>query len=242
MRFGLSLPNVGEPGKDLVLADPWVVLGAIAARTSRIKLGTSVTPIPRRRPWKLAKEITTLDHLPGGWVIVGMGLGAPPEEFTDFGEDAGGRVRAAKLDEGLGLLDAFLRGDRVDHDGEQFTVLARLTPATVQRPRPPIRVAAVLPSRGPIEHARRWDGVFPLEPDAGGGLTLTTVAQPAAELGPAHDIVTALPPSKDPDEYAAAGATWGIEGPEWPERDDPRPGAEERIRQGPPRLRTTEGR
>jgi alkanesulfonate monooxygenase SsuD/methylene tetrahydromethanopterin reductase-like flavin-dependent oxidoreductase (luciferase family) len=271
MQFGLSLPNVGDPARLVELAaaaeasgwdgfflwdhlvldpkepfelvDPWVVLGAIAARTSRIKLGTLVTPIARRRPWKLAKEITTLDHLSGGRVILGVGLGAPTEEFANFGEEAGGRIRAARLDEGLDLLDAFLRGDQVDHDGEQFTVHARLRPAARQRPRPLIWVAAVLPNRRPIVRARRWDGLFALDPnpDGDGSLTPQTVAQLAAELGQGHDIVTVLRSDKDPEEYAAAGATWGIDGPEWPEPDDPWPGGAERIRQGPPKSALTPG-
>jgi alkanesulfonate monooxygenase SsuD/methylene tetrahydromethanopterin reductase-like flavin-dependent oxidoreductase (luciferase family) len=268
MQFGLSIPNVGdparlvemattaeaagwdgfflwdhlvlEPGANLVLVDPWVVLGAVAARTSRIKLGTLVTPLPRRRPWKLAKEVTTLDHLSGGRAVLGVGLGAPTEEFANFGEDADARLRATKLDEGLALVDAFLRGDQVDHEGERFTVHARLTPAAHQRPRPPIWVAANMPHRRPIERARRWDGIFPLDfSNPNGALTPAAITAMAAELGPGHDILAVCRPDLDMDEYAAAGATWGIDGPDWPERDDPWPGGGAvRIGQGPPSTRT----
>ena len=98
MRFGMSVPNAGDPAQLVDLAvtaeeagwdgfflwdhlqldavrrppmhDPWVLLGAIAARTSRVRLGTMITPIPRRRPWKLAKEITTLDHLSAGFLLI----------------------------------------------------------------------------------------------------------------------------------------------------------------------------
>ena len=62
------------------MLDPWVALAAIASATSRIRIGTMVTPLARRRPWKLARETVTLDHLSGGRLILGVGLGSPPEE------------------------------------------------------------------------------------------------------------------------------------------------------------------
>ncbi len=81
--------------------DPWQVLAVVAAGTSRIQLGTMITPVARRRPWKLAKEVTTLDLLSGGRAILGVGLGAPAGEFSLFGEPADARHRAELLDEGL---------------------------------------------------------------------------------------------------------------------------------------------
>jgi hypothetical protein len=59
------------------IVDPWVVLGAIAHATTRIRIGTAITPVPRRRPWKLAREVTTLDRLSHGRAILGVGLGNP---------------------------------------------------------------------------------------------------------------------------------------------------------------------
>ena len=87
------------------MADPWVALAAIAAATERIRLGPLVTPLARRRPWKVARETVTLDHLSGGRTILGVGLGHPPEaEYAAFGEEPDARVRALKLDEGLDVL------------------------------------------------------------------------------------------------------------------------------------------
>ncbi|MFW9976289.1 MAG: LLM class flavin-dependent oxidoreductase, partial [Candidatus Thorarchaeota archaeon] len=74
---------------DMVLnfADPWITLAAIACQTRKIRLGPLVTPLPRRRPWKVAREAVTLDHLSNGRVILGVGIGAPPDvEFGYFGE------------------------------------------------------------------------------------------------------------------------------------------------------------
>src|SRR5918911_1561068 len=68
-------------------ADPWITLAAIAAATSRIRIGTAVTPVARRRPQVLAHEIATLDRLSGGRVIFGAGLGGGHGEFARFGED-----------------------------------------------------------------------------------------------------------------------------------------------------------
>ena len=82
--------------------DPWVALAAMALRTERIRLGTTVTPIARRRPWKLARELITLDHLSGGRMILGVGLGDGAEQsFTHFGEVTDPKRRAEMLDEGL---------------------------------------------------------------------------------------------------------------------------------------------
>src|SRR5919106_687642 len=61
-------------------ADPWVTLSAIAQATERIKLGTAVTPVARRRPQVLANQVATLDVLSGGRVIFGDGLGGNSAE------------------------------------------------------------------------------------------------------------------------------------------------------------------
>jgi hypothetical protein len=73
---------------DIPFIDAWVALGAIAARTKRLRLGPLITPVARRRPWKLAREVVSLDHLSQGRTILGVGLGAPADaEFECFGED-----------------------------------------------------------------------------------------------------------------------------------------------------------
>lgn len=246
MRFGLSIPNAGDPAElvDLAVAaeqagwdgfflwdhvqldsktrppmqDPWVLLGAMAVRTSTMLLGTMVTPVPRRRPWKLAREINTLDHLSGGRVVVGVGLGVPAEdEYAAFGEPAQARTHAAILDEAMPVLDAFLRGERVDHDGEHFHVHAHLNPGALQRPRPPIWVAAMLPRKRGVARASRWDGIFALHADTG-PLTAPMVADLVAEMKPreGYDIVTMLGSGNRVDELADAGATWVLDGPSDP--------------------------
>ena len=89
------------PAQRVPLADPWIALAAVALATRRIRLGPMVTPLPRRRPWQVARQCVTLDHLSGGRLILGVGLGDPaPTEFAAFGEDTDPRRRAERLDEG----------------------------------------------------------------------------------------------------------------------------------------------
>ncbi|WP_213454713.1 LLM class flavin-dependent oxidoreductase [Rhizomonospora bruguierae] len=221
----------------LPLHDPWVLLGAIATATRQVRLGALVTPLARRRPWKVAKEIVTADHLSGGRLIVGVGLGWPASEFTAFGEPGGDRERGDTLDEALEVLEGLLHGGPVEHEGQRFRVRTRISPGPVQAPRPPIWVAATWPHRRPLDRAARYDGVYALGRDTAGGLTLEQIATVRARIGPDADLVVPLEPPLTPREYAEAGATWLISGPD--AADLSTPGALDRFREvvtaGPPR-------
>ena len=151
--------------------DPWMLLTAAALATSRIRLGTLVTPVPRRRPEQLARQVATLDSCSGGRVIFGAGLGGPIEdEFGSFGDTTDPVVLAERLDEGLALLRLYWSGAAVDYDGRHYRVRdVTLLPASVQRPRPPVWVAGFWPHRRPMRRAARWDGVVPLFTTAGHG-------------------------------------------------------------------------
>src|SRR4029453_18949029 len=94
-------------------ADPWITLAPIAAATSRVRVGTAVTPVARRRPQVLAHEVATLDVLSGGRVVFGAGLGGSVAEFAKFGEPTDAKVRAAMLDEGLDVMRALWSGEEV---------------------------------------------------------------------------------------------------------------------------------
>lgn len=273
MRNGISVPNIGELTRLIELGveadrsgwdgfflwdhmrfsrdfpvtvfDPWVALGAIAARTERVRLGTLVTPVPRRRPWKLARETVTLDHLSGGRAILGVGLGYPPDaDFELLGEDPDEHVRAAKLDEGLEVLTRLWSGEPFDFEGEHFHVReTRFVPTPLQQPRIPIWVAGMWPNRAPFRRAARYDGVVPIKVDERGmpaSLGPDELAEVVAYVrghrafDEPFDVVHGGLP--DPDVIGAsreAGATWyladsGVEGPGW---EDP---TLELIRSGPP--------
>jgi Luciferase-like monooxygenase len=249
---------------DIPVIDAWVALAAIAARTERMRLGPMITPVARRRPWKLAREVVSLDHLSRGRAVLGVGLGAPADaEFQCFGEDPADRVRARKLDEALGILDGLERGERFQHQGEYFQIEeVTFHPRPVQTPRVPIWVAGFWPNKAPLRRAARWDGVFPLKmpPVPPIGLTPSSIAWSALWLTPAElresitfvrqhrtveghfDIVasgaTPVNERAKAREVVAAfqevGATW------WLEWLDEQRGTfaqlREHVRKGPPRI------
>lgn len=222
-----------QPEWRLDVHDPWVLLGAMARATSRVRLGTLVTPLARRRPWVVARHLITLDHLSGGRATLGVGLGDPPDaDFAAFGDPADPRERAALLDDGLAVVDGLLRGP-LRHRGPRFTVDAELLPRPVQAPRPPIWVAGVFPHRRPLARAVRYDGVVPI-----GERDLLTPDQLGAYLDGVEapdgwDVVANWAVGVPAADYAAVGATWLVDGA-WPVGDwvgDLR----RRINSGPPR-------
>ncbi|HEY7072955.1 MAG TPA: LLM class flavin-dependent oxidoreductase [Acidimicrobiales bacterium] len=218
------------PEMNLDVHNPWVVLGAMAQATERVLLGTLVTPLARRRPQSVAREIITLDHLSGGRAVLGVGLGDPAEhEFAAFGDPAGDRDRAAILDESLTVIDGLLRGP-LKHDGEHFHVDSELRPRPVQQPRPPIWVAGVIPNRRPLERALRWDGIVPISlteqlPPEGIAPYLEGVERPEG-----WDVVVNRSPGYAPEDYEGI-ATWVVEGA-WPV-DDWVSDLRDRIKAGP---------
>jgi alkanesulfonate monooxygenase SsuD/methylene tetrahydromethanopterin reductase-like flavin-dependent oxidoreductase (luciferase family) len=205
--------------------DPWMLLTAAALATTGLRLGTLVTPVARRRPEQLARQVATLDAISGGRVIFAAGLGGPVEdEYRSFGDTTDPTVLAERLDEGLGLLARYWSGQRVDHEGKHYRVRdVELLPATGQRPRPPIWVAGVWPAKRPMRRAARWDGVVPLFESSRHGVVppagqvreaVSYIAgHRTAEQGPFDVVVGGVNGSADVvGPLAEAGATW------WDER------------------------
>lgn len=141
--------------------DPWVTLSAIAMRTERVRLGTLLTPAPRRRPWKLAAECVTLDRLSEGRTILSVGLGAFGPDLGNMNEEKDLRRRAALLDETIDLLRAMWSGQPVHHDGPHYQVQLPAGPKPVQRRGIPIWCVGVWPRDRSMERTLRCDGVIP---------------------------------------------------------------------------------
>jgi alkanesulfonate monooxygenase SsuD/methylene tetrahydromethanopterin reductase-like flavin-dependent oxidoreductase (luciferase family) len=147
--------------------DPWATLAAAAMVTERIRLGTMLTPVPRRRPWELAGQTMTVDRLSNGRVILSAGLGVPAEverRFWIFEDDPGRKVRAELLDEGLGLLQHLWQGEPFEYDGEHFHAErtdSMLPPAIVQEPRITTWVVGVWPRMKSMRRVARYDGWIP---------------------------------------------------------------------------------
>ncbi|HEY1621183.1 MAG TPA: TIGR03619 family F420-dependent LLM class oxidoreductase [Streptosporangiaceae bacterium] len=217
-----------DTGEGPSIIDPWLVLAVVAARTTRIRLGTMITPVPRRRPWQLARQTASLDVLSGGRLILGVGIGSPAYgDFGIFGEPQGGRERAELLDEGLDVLDGLWSGEKFSYAGQHYTVdPVRFLPRPVQRPRIPVWVGGILPATRPIDRAARWDGMVPIRYGDGRLQTVSPAdiadvrARIAAARGSADgmDLViwadVADDPAQVPEQarpYVAAGANWWIE-------------------------------
>lgn len=152
--------------EDMVLpfVDPWIALAAIACNTKKMILGPLITPLPRRRPWKVAREALTLDHLSKGRMILGVGIGAPPDvEFDYFGEESDTKIRAQMLDEGLNIITGLWSGKPFSFNGTHYN-LEEMTflPKPMQTPRIPIWVGGGVPNKAPFMRAARYDGVAPV--------------------------------------------------------------------------------
>jgi len=231
------------------VADPTVVISAVAARTERIRIAIMVNSLARRRPAKVARETATLDVLTAGRLIVGAGLGTLTSEFTAFGESADPRVRAARLDESLHLLDALWTGRPVTFHGEYLTAAGvTMLPRPVQRPRIPIWCGGRWPNKRPFRRAARWDGVMPVHTGYGLGETMppaelraivTYTQEHRKETGPFDVALEGRTDGSAADRggqlvasYVRAGLTWWIEALGW-WRGTPAE-AMARVRQGPP--------
>jgi alkanesulfonate monooxygenase SsuD/methylene tetrahydromethanopterin reductase-like flavin-dependent oxidoreductase (luciferase family) len=143
--------------------DPWIALAAMAMRTEQIKVGIKVTALARRRPWKLARETVTLDHLSKGRLILGVGLGVGKDlDIAAFGEVRDDRKRARMLDEALEVLTGFWSGRPFRYEGEHYQVSeVTFLPGSYQTPRIPIWVGGKWPNKEPMRRAARWDGACP---------------------------------------------------------------------------------
>jgi probable F420-dependent oxidoreductase len=204
--------------------DPWVMLSAVAASTTHLRLGLAVTPLPRRRPQVVANALASLDLLSGGRIIFGAGLGGNPEEFTAFGESGDAKERAAMLDEGLAVLDGLWSGEPVAHRGPHHTVEGvSLSPLPLQRPRIPIWIGGE--GAPALRRAARWDGWLVPAASLDGRPTMSKSPERVAEMvatirrhrtttAPYEVAIDGYSEADDlalPRSYEAAGATWWLE-------------------------------
>ena len=221
--------------------------------TQRIRLGTMLTPVSRRRPWKLASETATLDHLSNGRVILAVGLGAPETGFANFGEQTDRKIRAELLDEGLAIVAGLWRGQPFNFDGTHYHVREtsfRPPPSPVQSPRIPVWVVGSWPRPKSMDRVLRWDGLLPAKQAEAGQHADLTPADVAAmkawiderrtETTPFDIIMEGETPGDGVRKanaiirrWADVGTTWWLE-TRWTAPDMTT--VLTRIKQGPPRL------
>ena len=197
-------------------ADPFIALAAVASATERLRLIASVVALPRRRPQLVAQAAATLDRWSGGRLVLGIGAGGDPADFTSFGESYEAKGRMARFDEAAALVDGYLRGDGGPAVG----------PRPVQEPRPPIWVGGMRP--GALRRAARWDGWIAIAvSDDGSAMNLSADGLAsmverlrveralAGHAGLPFDIAVfgfSEPSGADAvAAFGAAGATWWLE-------------------------------
>jgi hypothetical protein len=235
--------------------DPWVLLTTIALRTERIRFGPMLTAPSRRRPWQLASETLTLDHLSHGRVILPLGLGAAEDlGFARFGEVIDRKVRAELLDESIDILYGLWSGKPFSYAGKHYQLHdAAFQLRPVQAPHIPIWVVGAWPSQKSMHRTLRCDGIIPVKMTPNGiSYTLTPDDIQAIKafvdiqrrLSTSFDIVLeGETPGEDAETasmmvsaLATAGATWWLEDVATsPYNKAGMEGIRRRIKQGPPR-------
>ena len=278
MKFGLHVPVV-KPHELIRMAEEaeaagwdglfpwdmiwginvWVCLAGVAARTSRLRLGPIITPLSRRRPWAVASEVATLDHLSNGRAVLMVGLGAaleaPPNNwFERVGEVTDRKTRAEMLDESLDIITGLWQGQPFSYTGRHYRlqdVDFDLVP--VQQPRVPIWCVGAWPRPKSMQRVLRCDGILPgvMKPEGGfGELTPDDIRaiQGYVEANrtlttPFDIVVEGETPGDNPEQaavlarqWAEAGVTWWLEDV-WatPQQTGGLEGMIQRIRQGPPK-------
>lgn len=142
------------------MPDPWITLAAIAVRTDTIRLGTWVTPVARRQPWQLARDLATLDRLSAGRVMLGAGLGRRPD-YEQFGHPWSLKWSGERTDEALSIIDQLWKGSPVTFSGEHFRLHdVVLLPTPVQQPRIPIVIGGLWPRKPAVRRGAAWDGIM----------------------------------------------------------------------------------
>lgn len=195
---------------DWAIADPWVALSAVAARTSRIALGPMVTPIARRRLATLVRATMSLDQLSSGRLILGLGLGGDrARELSAFGEPDDRSARAAKLTEGADLLRRLWAGERVQHHSEAWVVDdVQLKAVEGQRSRIPIWLASTSGALAPARRAASYEGLYAIDVDVDGFKRLVATIHDARGSIDGFDFAVPCHPRIDAQPYVDAGATW----------------------------------
>jgi len=257
LELGEAIERAGWDGVFLAEyvygVDPWVVLGAIAVRTERVLLGTLLTPPSRRRPWKLASELATLDRLSNGRAVVTVGLGALDTGFAAVGEETDRKLRAELMDECLDVMAALWSGSPFTYTGKHYQVKwdATWSFQPVQSPGVPVWAVALWPRSVSMERARRLDGVVPAKQSPSGewiGIAPDDVRAIRAQADekstsdrPFEIVIEGVTPIGDEAggveivrPFAEAGGTWWIESM-W---DAPGglDAVRARIAHGPPRV------
>jgi alkanesulfonate monooxygenase SsuD/methylene tetrahydromethanopterin reductase-like flavin-dependent oxidoreductase (luciferase family) len=278
LKFGITLPDLkprvladlakcaeasgwdGLFAWDMIYGiDVWVSLASVAMVTERIRFGTMLTPLTRRRPWKVASEVVTLDHLSNGRVILPVGLGATGEShthnwFEQVGEELDRKVRAKRLDESLDIIRGLWTGEPFSYSGEHYEIKSlTFSPKPVQSPRVPIWVVGAWPRMKSMRRVLGCDGILPIKMNDQRGMEdlkpgdiremKSWIDENRSETTPFDIVIEGETPGDDAAKAASilqpladSGVTWWLESV-WatPETEGGLEGMRTRINRGPPK-------
>ena len=218
-------------GNDIETYDPWALMAAFAGVTQRVTLGAIIHPLPRRKPWEVARQAVTVDRLSSGRLVLPVGLGALDDAgVIAFGEPRQRRIRAERLDESLEILAGLWSGEPFDFHGRHYDFPGPLAfrPTPVQRPRIPIWVVGAWPSERSMGRVLRYDGWLPYwlskrdDPD---GLARPNTPDELAEvrdwiaerrsLDGFEIVIEGSTPAEDASAAAATVSSWADAGATW---------------------------
>jgi hypothetical protein len=237
--------------------DAWVTLAAIARETSKIRLGTLLSPISRMRPWKIASEVLTLDILSNGRVTLCVGLGAIDTGFEELGEKTDRKTRAELLDEALDIMIGLWNWELSNYEGKHYKIknlkeceffTEHPPPKLIQRPRVPIWVVGAWSAKKSMERTMKYEGIIPTLRNKQGVAEKITpdhvrkicdyVNKRRSSISPFDIVIEGITPGDNfkiaksiVTPFAEAGATWWIES-DWIAPDLTK--VQERVKQGPP--------
>ena len=146
----------------LQILQPTPLLGRLAAEAGDMAVGTGIVLLPLQHPVDMAEQIATLDAITDGKFIFGVGLGYEKEEFAAFGLEALDRV--GRFEESLEIIKRLWTEDEVHFEGKHFTIHAKPSARPVQKPHPPVWIAAN--GHGPVRRAARLGDVWFANPHA----------------------------------------------------------------------------
>jgi len=209
------------------MIDSWTMVAAIASQTKKLRLGTTVTPLPRRRPQVVARQLITLDHLSNGRAVLGAGLGGDARDYTAFGEEFNHKLLAEKLDEALDVITRLWSGNAISYHGKHYTLdNVTFLPKPIQEPRIPIWIGGE--SMGALRRASRYEGwavVGPAPSAKCEGFSLDLVSKAVEKIklyrgkDDQFDVVYAMDFPKEEkliketlQKADSAGVTWMLEG------------------------------
>jgi alkanesulfonate monooxygenase SsuD/methylene tetrahydromethanopterin reductase-like flavin-dependent oxidoreductase (luciferase family) len=186
--------------RGLPFIDPWIALSIISMKTEKIFLGPYITPLPRRRPWQVYRQATSIDHLSKGRLMLGFGIGTPEFDFSSFGDTSDPKIKGEMLDEALEIINKFQTQEPFSYNGKYYNLNDVLLNPGPYKKKIPIFIAGQWPNKKPMRRAAKFDGVVPISS------TWPEYLSPD-EINELHQYIVSHRTRDDPIEIMVGGIT-----------------------------------